>query len=73
MATIYKPMTPSLRRKIDSAYDKLMAELNECENNCYVQMLRNLYETQRNLLTSLPDGYLVPMTKEADNAPDDDL
>lgn len=58
--TIYKPMTPSLRRKIDKAYDSQMAELNECEDNCYVQMLRHLYGMQRNLLSSLPDGYLIP-------------
>ena len=58
--TTYKPMTVSLRRKIGEAYDKQMAELNECEDNCYVQMLRQVYKAQRNLLLSLPDGYLLP-------------
>lgn len=58
--TIYKPMTPKLRRKIDREYDKQMNELSECENNCYVQMLKSLYTIQRNFLTSFPDGYLLP-------------
>lgn len=58
--TVYKPMTPSLRGKINKAYDKQMAELNECEDNCYVQMLKHLYGIQRNFVTSLPDGYLIP-------------
>jgi len=62
--TIYKPMTPSLRREINKAYDKQMEELNECENNCYVQMLKEIYGIQRNILTSLPDGYLIPFENE---------
>lgn len=62
--TVYKPMTPSLRRKIDIAYDKQMAELNECEDNGYVQMLKQLYGIQRNLLTSLPDGFLMPFEEK---------
>ena len=62
--TIYKPMTPSLRREIDKAYDKQMEELNECEDNCYVQTLKKLYGIQRNILTSLPDGFLMPFENE---------
>lgn len=58
--TVYKPMTPSLRRKIYDAYDKQMAELSECENNPYTQMVKSIYEVQKNFLTSLPDGYLLP-------------
>lgn len=58
--TAYKPMNPSLRRSINKACDEMIAELNECENNCYVQMLKHLYETERAVLTALPDGYLIP-------------
>ena len=62
--TVYKPMTPKLRNQIDDAYKKQMAELDECENTQYVQMLRNLYGVQMNFLQSLPDGYLIPFTDE---------
>ena len=58
--TVYKPMTPRLRRAINDAYDKQMRELDECEDNSYVQLVRSLYGVSRNLLTSLPDGYLLP-------------
>jgi hypothetical protein len=53
-------MTPKLRREINEACDIKILELSDCEDNPYVQMVRTLYEIQRNLLTSLPDGYLIP-------------
>lgn len=62
--TVYKPMTPDLRRQIDKAYDKKMDELKECENTPYVQMLKHLYGVQRNFLKQFPDGYLLPFTDE---------
>lgn len=58
--TVYKPMTPALRRKINKAYNEQINELSECEDNGYVQMLKSLYGIQRNLINSLPDGYLIP-------------
>ena len=58
--TVYKPMTPKLRREINNAYDKQMRELDECEDNSYVQLLRSIYGIQRDLLTMFPDGYLLP-------------
>lgn len=58
--SVYKPMTPSLRRKIFDAYDMQMAELSECEDNSYTRMIKSIYEVQKNILTSLPDGYLLP-------------
>lgn len=58
--TVYKPMTPQLRRKIDEAYDEKMKELNECKDTPYVQMLRELYSVQRTFLKQFPDGYLLP-------------
>lgn len=58
--TVYKPMTPSIRKTIERAYDKQISELNECEDNCYVRFIKEIYKVQRDLLTSLPDGYLLP-------------
>ena len=63
--TVYKPMTPRLRDQIDEAYRKQMAELDECENTPYVQFLKSLYGIQRNFLSQLPDGYLIPFTDES--------
>lgn len=63
--TVYKPMTPRLRKQIDRAYRKQMQELDECENTPYVHMLRTLYGVQRNFLQNLPDGYLIPFTDES--------
>jgi len=57
-------MTPKLRSQIDDAYKRQMAELNECENTPYVQFVKSIYEVQRNFLTQLPDGFLIPFTNE---------
>ena len=61
--TIYKPMTPKLRNEINYAYKKQMDELDTCENNEYVQLLKSTYSLQLKLLNSLPDGYLIPFTE----------
>lgn len=58
--TFYKPMTPQMRRDIDRATDKAINELSECQNTPYVEMLKSLYEIQRNVLNSFPDGFLIP-------------
>lgn len=58
--TVYKPMTPRLRKEINDACNKQLRELDECEDNSYVQLMRSLYELRRNFLTSFPDGYLLP-------------
>ena len=58
--TVYKPMTPSARRSIERAYDKKISELSECEDNSYVRYIKEIYKAQRDFLTSLPDGFLLP-------------
>ena len=61
--TVYKPMTPTIRRNIKRAYDKQISELSECEDNSYVRLIKETYKAQRDLLTSLPDGFLLPCTE----------
>lgn len=58
--TIYKPMTPEMRRKISNIYDAELRKFDGCQDTPYVKFVRELYRTQRDFITSLPDGYLIP-------------
>lgn len=61
--TFYKPLTPSLRAKINSSIDKNIAELRTCSSNVYVNMQISTYEQIRKTINRLPDGYPMPMEK----------
>ena len=58
----YKPLTPSLRADINDSIEKQMAELRTCRSNVFVSMQMELRIT-KNLISGLPDGYPMPMTK----------
>ena len=55
------PMTPTRRMEINAAIDKNIAELRTCEPNALVNMQILAWETQRNLMYALPDGYPLPL------------
>ncbi len=67
MATIYKPLTPRLRDEIQASINDAIRELKTCNQNPLVTMQINSYNALQHLFDCLPDGYLVPMRKEADN------
>ena len=55
------PMTPTRRTEINAAIDKNIAVLRTCEPNALVNMQILAWETQRNLMNALPDGYPLPL------------
>lgn len=64
MTTYYKPLTPTLREQINQSLDKNVAELMTCEKNVLVNAQIASSQAQKNLINALPDGYLLPFTKE---------
>lgn len=62
--TLYKPLTPELRRKIDENIDERLIELNECQNTSYVSAIRTGLKATKTLIHGLPDGFPLPFTKE---------
>lgn len=63
MSNYYKPLTPSFRREINEGIDAQIAELETCKQNVLVQQRITYYEALRNFIESLPDGFLMPITK----------
>ena len=61
--TIYKPLTPNLRREIAASINDSIRELETCQLNPLVTMQIQSYNALQNLFDSLPDGYLLPMQK----------
>ena len=62
--TYYKPLTPTLRRKILESVDDELRELNECRETAYVSARRVGYRALKTIIRGLPDGYPLPFTKE---------
>ena len=62
--TLYKPLTPTLRRKIDESIDEQLIELKECQNTSYVSAIRTGLKATKTLIHGLPDGFPLPFTKE---------
>lgn len=62
--TYYKPLTPKLREEINDAIVSNMAELKTCENNAIVNAQIIGYGAFRNIINSLPDGYLIPFERK---------
>lgn len=58
--TYYKPLTPTLRRKILNSADTQLAELSECQETTFVGAYRTGYQTLKNIIKGLPDGYPIP-------------
>lgn len=61
--TFYKPLTPEFRGQINDSISKNIAELKTCEQNVLVNMQIQGQLALKNLIDSLPDGYLIPMRK----------
>jgi hypothetical protein len=61
--TFYKPLTPSLRKDINSSIEKNISELQTCKTNGLVNMQITAQSALKNLINNLPDGYLIPMER----------
>lgn len=61
--TYYKPLTPDFRKQINDSISKNIAELKTCETNAYVRMQICGQQALRDLINSLPDGYLISLKK----------
>ncbi len=61
---IYKPLTPSLRMKIDNAFDRQINELKTCEDNALVRAQISALQAYKRIIHRLPDGYPIPINKE---------
>ena len=59
----YKPLTPEFRIQINDSISKNIAELKTCEQNVLVNMQIQGQLALKNLIDSLPDGYLMPLKK----------
>ena len=59
----YKPLTPSLRTKIDDAFDRQVEELKTCEPNALVMVQISALQSSKKLIHGLPDGYPIPFRK----------
>ena len=65
--TYYKPLTPTLRRKIFESVDNELRELNECRETAYVSAYRVGYRALKTFIRGLPDGYPLPFTKDGES------
>ena len=63
MSEFCKPLTPEFRKQINDSISKNIAELKTCEQNVLVNMQIQGQLALKNLIDSLPDGYLIPMRK----------
>ena len=59
----YKPLTPSLRIKIDDAFDQQIEELKMCKPNALVMVQISALQAYKRLVHGLPDGYPIPFRK----------
>lgn len=61
--TGYIPLTPAIRESVNNTIDGRLSELDKCDQTVWVSMARIANETCKNLINALPDGYLLPVTK----------
>ena len=59
--TYYKPMTPKIRSDALSSINKQIEELRTCEQNQLVRDEIAAMNLAKNLISSIPDGFMVPM------------
>ena len=64
MRETYMPLTPELRRGVVDSLDDRLRQLNSCNDTPYVNMYRCAYGAMKSLITALPDGYPVPITRK---------
>ena len=58
-----KPLTPEFRADINTSIDKMIRELNTCQNNALVNAHKSALNAVRMLINALPDGYLIPVER----------
>ena len=58
--TIYKMLTPKLRREITEGIDQMLVEVKTCEKNALTQMEFEELSALKTLIGKLPDGYPMP-------------
>lgn len=58
--TKYKTLTPKLREEINASIEESMRELETCDRNALTSMQYESLAALKNLVTRLPDGYLMP-------------
>lgn len=61
--TFYRPLTPQLRSEIMNGIDSNISELNTCQSNALVNMQKTGYVALRNIISALPDGYMIPFKR----------
>lgn len=61
--TFYKPLTPELRKKINSSIDNNISELRTCNPCTLVNMQITGNMLLKNIINALPDGYPIPMER----------
>ena len=62
--TVYKMLTPKLRREITEGIDQLLDEVKTCEKNALTEMQFESLSALKTLIGQLPDGYPMPMKEE---------
>ena len=63
MSEELKPLTPAFRADINTSIDKMIRELNTCQNNALVNAHKSALNAVRMLINALPDGYLIPVER----------
>lgn len=63
--TFYKPLTPSFRNEINQSIDNNIDELKTCQSNGLVKVQIQAQIALKNLISNLPDGYLMPMERRS--------
>ena len=62
--TVYKMLTPKLRREITEGIDQQLDEIKTCEKNALTEMQFESLSTLKTLIGQLPDGYPMPMKEQ---------
>lgn len=61
--TEYIPLTPAIRESINNTIDSRLLELDKCDQTAWVSMARIANEACKTLINALPDGYILPVTR----------
>jgi hypothetical protein len=59
----YRVLTPKFRAEIDLGFDRVIAELQECEKNALVSAQIEGLKMAKRYINGLPDGTPIPVSK----------